>query len=469
MLFNSVQYFVFLPIVWAVFWSVPVGWRAHFLLLASYIFYASWSPAFAVMLFGLAVLNYLFGLWLERADANRRLILWGCIAFDLGVLGFFKYWNFFASSWTRLSQQLTASQSDPILVHVVLPLGISFFTFEFIHYLVDIYRGAMPVHNFSKFHVFVAFFPTQISGPIKRFQQFVPALSRLDRLDTALASEGLWLISLGLAKKIFLADKLSPIADAGFTAGSIAGHASSAEAWIATIAFSLQIYFDFSGYTDIARGSAQLLGVHIPVNFNAPYLATSPGDFWHRWHISLSTWLRDYVYIPLGGSRRGLRVMLGALLVTFLVGGLWHGAAWHFVVWGMFWGAVICLERVMTLVVTPKPAALGSIAGWLVTQCLVLVGWVIFRANTLGSAWELLRAMVRYQPGTETVTSTVVTNVMLVGMGLILLSYVGARGWRVLPPPWSRAVLGGMAAAVAFAYLLSSGPAIDQRFIYFQF
>jgi alginate O-acetyltransferase complex protein AlgI len=288
MLFNSFQYALFLPAVWLLFRLMPARLRVDVLLIASYVFYAFWSVPYAALMFVLAVANYLFGIAISRAQCWRRTVLWTCIAFDLTVLGLYKYWSFVLDNGAfALRFVLGASWEAPAL-GLLLPLGISFFTFEFIHYLVDVYRGHMPVHSFSKFHVFVAFFPTQIAGPIKRFQQFVPALARLKQLDAPLARDGLRLIALGLAKKVLLADKIAPIADAGFRAGS-AGDLGTWQAWIAALAFGLQIYFDFSGYTDIARGSAQLFGFHIPANFNAPYLASNVSDFWRRWHISLSS------------------------------------------------------------------------------------------------------------------------------------------------------------------------------------
>src|SRR5438874_2260115 len=299
----------------AVVTSLVDDLRVHVMLVASYVFYASWSVPYAAMIFGLVVMNYVFGLILGRATQRRKAVLAAFIGVDLAVLAIFKYFDFGLSSLAGGTNWLLGSSWNPPLLRLVLPLGISFFTFEFIHYLVDISRGAVAVHSFSKFHVFAAFFPTQIAGPIKRFQDFVPSLVTLGRFDPALAREGLWLIGRGLGKKVLLADRLAPIATAGFSTAS-GGAMGTGEAWLTALAFWLQIYFDFSGYTDIARGSAALFGFRIPINFDAPYLATSLTDFWHRWHISLSTWLRDYVYIPLGGSRVTKPVVVRNLLIT---------------------------------------------------------------------------------------------------------------------------------------------------------
>jgi alginate O-acetyltransferase complex protein AlgI len=468
MLFNSLEYAIFLPVTWLLFWLTPVRWRVELLLVASYVFYASWSPPFAGLMFALAVANYLFGLAVGRATRRRRLVLWACIIVDLLVLAFFKYWNFAADSWSFAVRSALGVVWQPPLLDVILPLGISFFTFEFIHYLVDIYRGHVPVHSFSKFHVFAAFFPTQIAGPIKRFQQFVPALATLDRFDPELARDGLRLIAIGLAKKVLLADKLAPIADAGFAAGA-AGRIGSTEAWIASLAFSLQIYFDFSGYTDIARGSAQLFGFRIPINFDAPYLATGVADFWRRWHISLSTWLRDYVFIPLGGSRHGLMVTLRNLLITMVLGGLWHGAAWHFVAWGFYWGVALSIDRLARAFLPSWRSAATVVAGWIVTQFVVLVGWVLFRAGSLAEAGLILRAMLTYQPGSGAVAAGATAYVLAVAVLLVLGSIIVRRRWYPALPAPMRPVFAGAALALALAYVAIAEPPTEQKFVYFQF
>ena len=470
MLFNSLDYAIFLPVTWVLFWLTPVRWRIELLLVASYVFYATWSPPYAALMFVLAVANYLFGLAVARAARHKRLVLWACIGVDLAVLGFFKYWNFAAESASVAVGAATDAAWEPPFLDLVLPLGISFFTFEFIHYLVDVYRGSVPVHSFSKFHVFAAFFPTQIAGPIKRFQEFVPALAGTRRFDPELAKDGLRLIAIGLMKKVLLADKLAPIADAGFEAGRI----GSGEAWIACLAFALQIYFDFSGYTDIARGSAQLFGFHIPINFDAPYLATSVSDFWRRWHISLSTWLRDYLFIPLGGSRRGLWVTVRNLLITMTLGGLWHGAAWHFVIWGVYWGVALSVDRVRRawlpsawLPLGPSPVT--AVVGWVLTQVVVLVGWALFRAETLDDAALFLRSMFVYEPSSDEVSIASALFVLAVAVSLVLGSVVARHGWRPTVPLVLRPVLLGVGLALVTAYVAIAEPPTDQRFVYFQF
>jgi alginate O-acetyltransferase complex protein AlgI len=477
MAFNSVIYAVFLLAAWAVYWVVPRRARIDVLLVASYLFYATWSVKYAALMFGLTLLNYLFGRVLGRAPRHRRLLLGLFVTIDLAVLGLFKYWNFFVGNAVGPLAAIGVAWM-PSFVDLILPLGISFFTFEFIHYLVDVGRGDVPVHGFRRFHVFAAFFPTQIAGPIKRFQQFVPNLDRLDGLAPSHLTEGLRLIALGWVKKVMLADTLAPIADAVFTAAHTRP-LGTLEAWAGVIAFSFQILFDFMAYTDIARGSARLFGFEIPINFNAPYLAHSVSDFWRRWHISLSTWFRDYVFIPLGGSRRGLATTLRNLLITMALGGLWHGAAWNFVVWGVYWGAALSIERAMlgarlALPTTRGVRWLAVGAGWLGTQVLVLVGWVFFRAP-LDDARTILTAMFTPQPMVETATVLVGVRAVLVaaGVAIAIVVLLGVRvgrapWWARLPVPL-RPVAVGAAVALALASAMVVGPATGPKFIYFQF
>lgn len=474
MLFNSLSYGVFLVVWWSVFWLAPARWRVDVLLVASYVFYASWSKKYAALMFLLTVMNYFFGLAVARAGRWRLLLLWLFLGVDLGALGIFKYWNFAAESlWAGLASAVGIRWRAPLL-DLILPLGISFFTFEFIHYLVDIYHGHVPVHSFRKFHVFAAFFPTQIAGPIKRFQQFVPNLDRIAAFDWSLAVDGLRLIGVGLVKKVLLADTLAPIAGAAFAAvGS--RPLGTLEAWVGVLAFSFQIYLDFSAYTDIARGSAQLFGFQILINFNSPYLARSVSDFWRRWHISLSTWLRDYLFIPLGGSRRTLAVTARNLLITMILGGLWHGAAWHFVAWGAFWGAVLVIDRARQAFVPLGGGRARTIIGWLTTQLIVLVGWVLFRAASVADAGVMLLAMFTYHPTVELAAlraalATVAVAVISAGAVAVLLGLVKppSSWWLRLPVP-IQPVAAGVAMAIALAVTFAVAPATAQKFIYFQF
>jgi len=331
MLFTSFQYLLFLPAVVLLYWLLPRKWRLPMLLVASYAFYMSWIPAFALLIFGLTLFNFLWGRLLHNATDKRKFVFGTGVAVNLLCLGVFKYVNFFVESVDAFLK--LATRHDPgWSVNIILPLAISFFTFEFIHYLFEIYRGNKPIDSFVLFALFAAFFPTQIAGPIKRYPDFQAQMQSEQKLKLSFFDEGIPLIVIGFAKKLLLADNLAVFVQMGLTDPGAYG---APELWLFTYAFAFQIYFDFSGYTDIARGSAMLFGYHIPINFNMPYIAKNMSDFWHRWHISLSTWLRDYLFIPLGGSRGNRWATNRHLFSTMALGGLWHGAGWNFVVCGV--------------------------------------------------------------------------------------------------------------------------------------
>jgi len=467
-LFNSLAYLIFLPTAWVAFWAVPVRRRLDVMLVSSYVFYASWSVPYAAMIFGLVVVNYVFGLILARA-AQRRPLLAAFIAFDVAVLGIFKYFDFFLTSAAGAANALFSAELQRRLLAVVLPLGISFFTFEFIHYLVDIYRGDVPVHSFTKFHVFAAFFPTQIAGPIKRFQQFVPSLATLGSFDADLAKEGLWLIGRGLVKKVLLGDRLAPWVNDGVRAAAD-GAIGTNDAWITMLAFALQVYFDFSGYTDIARGSAALFGFRIPINFDMPYLATSLADFWRRWHISLSSWLRDYIYFPLGGSRRPMAIVMLNLLITFVVAGLWHGAAWHYAAFGAMWGIGLGLQHFLrSRIALPASRAL-SVGGWLFTMVFYLASLAFFRCPDFDAAGVMLRAMAGQGIGAGTLSVRGSLFVIGTAAALMLTWLTSRRAWSVrVPLPRLSPIAWGAAASTVIVIASLAAPAGSEAFFYFQF
>jgi alginate O-acetyltransferase complex protein AlgI len=376
---------------------VPAKWRTILLLVASYVFYMSWKPIYGLLIFALTVLNYGLGMWLHRATAHRKLILIGTIVANLVVLGIFKY-AYFTHDVLNQALAPTGAQLSPITWQIILPLGISFFVFEFIHYISDIYRGDKPIKSFWQFALFPSFFPTQIAGPIKRYQDFVPQLNEEQHFKLKDLDEGFKLIIFGLFKKVIFADNLSTVVASAFAHPDLL---SGPDLWLAVYAFAFQIYFDFSGYTDIARGSAQLFGFKVPINFSLPYLAGSISEFWHRWHISLSTWLRDYLYIPLGGSKGGKLLTYRNLFLTMLLGGLWHGAAMHFVVWGAYQGILLIAHKEFRRLTATLPlirgaldSAVGKLISIVVTFHVVCIGWVFFRADTFESAcqiiWKLL-------------------------------------------------------------------------------
>lgn len=409
MLFNSFTYLLFLPLVVALHWMLPPLARRVLLLVASYIFYMHWMPTYGLLILGLTVANYLFGIAMGRWMDKRKAILTAALVFNLAGLCFFKYADFLLkSAWSALhlgasviGMNNLAAGSSPTL-NILLPLGISFFTFEFIHYLVDIYRGAKPMTNFWWFALFAAFFPSQIAGPIKRFQDFQEQLDANHKFDPQVFREGLGLIFIGLFKKMVLGDNLGHVVAVGFNNPAQMG---TLDAWMAAIGFTIQIYVDFSGYTDIGRGSAQLLGYKLPSNFNWPFLAANLTEFWRRWHISLSTWLRDYLFIPMGGSRVPNWKLKRNLFITMALGGLWHGADWHYVIWGMFHGAGLVVTKDWTDFVnrTPflsrcRPHALWHWAGVAFTFTFLIFACVLFRANDVPQALHVASRMFTVAP-----------------------------------------------------------------------
>jgi alginate O-acetyltransferase complex protein AlgI len=390
MLFNTVQFFLFLAVVLVLFYTAPRAWRKYILLAASYFFYASWNPKFIALLLTLTAIDYSAGIALERVRPGRKkLVLILSLSANLGFLGFFKYYNFLAANLGTLLGRPPRS----FWLDIVLPLGISFHTFQSMSYVVDVYRGEQrAIRNPIDYALFICFFPQLVAGPIVRARDFFRDLLDWRPPGGEDVSRGLFLLTLGLTKKMAFADPFARVADNYFS--HVAQYPGIPAAWSGVFAFGMQIYFDFSGYTDMAIGMAKLLGFHFPENFRRPYLASSITEFWRRWHISLSTWLRDYLYIPLGGNRHGALMTYRNLVLTMLLGGLWHGASWNFVIWGGYHGALLSLER---LVRGERPVTQDR--SWrypgkaLATFALVLIGWVFFRAKDLPESLAVLHQM----------------------------------------------------------------------------
>lgn len=479
MLFNSITYLLFLPAVVLVFWCLPVRLRTGFLVIASCYFYMSWLPVYGILLAALTVGNYFMGLSLDRfAKFKKPLLILG-LAGNLLTLAYFKYTDFLIGSINKCSQSIFAAPQPAFaLQHVLLPLGISFFVFEFIHYLTDIYKGSKPVKNFVEFSLFAAFFPSQIAGPIKRYQAFVKQLANPAKFSPEAVERGMQLLLQGLFKKVALADNLSPIVSQGF---AHAGALGFAEGWLTALAFAAQIYCDFSGYTDMGRGSAIMMGFDLPDNFNWPYLATNLSDFWKRWHISLSTWLRDYLYIPMGGSKCSkLRRHLN-LLITMLLGGLWHGASWHYVVWGGFHGLGLVLchsydallrgdNKLASALLAFHQTRKAKVISAALTFAFVLVGWVFFRADSTTEALQLLQSMFCARPSDY--LSEALAKYPAV-CALCLYAVYRLTFWGK-PITLSKAMslplpARGLAYVSLFVLAIGLAPSGDSPFIYFQF
>jgi alginate O-acetyltransferase complex protein AlgI len=402
MLFNSAQFvLLFLPVTLIGFfvlgrlglYRIALFW----LVLASLFFYGFFRVDYLLLLCVLTVLNFGFGRVLQ-ADFQRGTKRWWVLALgivmNLGVLGYFKYTNFFVENVDALFDLGWVMQK------VVLPIGISFFTFQKIAYLVDSYRGQTGKHDFLDFALFVSFFPQLIAGPIVHHKEMMPQFHRPEifRPSAANLAGGLTLFAIGMFKKVIVADTVSVWADAGFAAANAGAGFTFFEAWATALSFTFQIYFDFSGYTDMALGLALMIGVRLPINFDSPYKATSIIDFWRRWHITLSRFLRDYVYISLGGNRQGAARRYVNLMLTMLIGGLWHGAAWTFVVWGGLHGAYLVVNHAWNYARDRLGLSWGvrrwhALVGLLLTFAAVVVGWVFFRAESFAAAANVLRGM----------------------------------------------------------------------------
>jgi alginate O-acetyltransferase complex protein AlgI len=389
MLFNSLVFlFAFLPVTYAVFWllrSAPA--RYVWLTLTGYVFYGYWDPRFCLLMLFSTLVSYLAGIGILRfghVPRQRRALLAVAVSVDLLLLGFFKYAGFLARSANGVLEAAGLGAAVPV-VDVVLPVGISFYTFHTISYMVDAYRGQItPTRNFFEFSAYVSLFSQLVAGPIVRFRQIERDLEAIAAADrTRELALGCSFFVFGLVEKVLVADSLAHFVDPAFADPAAL---SMAGAWGATLGYTLQLYFDFSGYSSMAVGLGLLFGLHIPINFNSPYKARNPSDFWGRWHISLSTCMRDYLYIPLGGNRHGAWRTHRNLMLTMAIGGLWHGAAWTFVVWGVYHGVLLVLYRHLAPWWDRAPALAQRAAMFL----LALLGWVPFRASSFGDSAVVL-------------------------------------------------------------------------------
>jgi alginate O-acetyltransferase complex protein AlgI len=475
MLFQTPQFFVFLGVVLILFYSTPRKWRKFILLAASYYFYMSWIPVFILLLLSLTAIDYGAARWIAHTDAPRlrKTALVVSLSANLGLLGFFKYYNFFAEGIAQLLQwaHLLGLPSNAFALSIILPLGISFHTFQSMSYVIDVYRKQQePIRNPIDYALFISFFPQLVAGPIVRAREFFGDLYGWRKPSTAEASQGILLLLLGLAKKTIMADQFAQIANAYFQ--DPAKHPGILSAWSGTIAFGIQIYFDFSGYTDMAIGMAKLLGFHFPINFRRPYLASSITDFWHRWHISLSRWLRDYLYIPLGGNRGGRLETYRNLMLTMLLGGLWHGASWNFVVWGGYHGALLSVERTFRGRTIEDRRTESD--GWallypvkaVVTFALVMAGWVFFRTATFHQSLYVLGQMLTGSKGEMLIPAWMVSLALITLVLAVIEEKKACFETIAVGPAWA---YGAVCALLLLSVELVgfTGPAVP--FVYFQF
>ena len=477
MVFSSIEFlWFFMPAVLLAYAAVPPRWRNGLLAAVSLLFYAWGAHAIVFVFLASILLNYVAGRLIGRAlaqgrERTARRVMWAAVVGNLAVLFGWKYTVFAVDQLNGLIGLFgDGSIPEP---SITLPIGISFFTFHGISYVVDVTRGqARPMRGIADYAQYMAFFPQLIAGPIIRYRQIEDQIRtpppRSRRLDDI--AEGFPRFALGLCKKVLIADQVAPIADAAF---SDADALTAPAAWIGALAFSVQIYFDFSGYSDMAIGLARMFGFRFPENFDRPYSAVSMTDFWRRWHITLSRWFRDYVYIPLGGSRVSQAVTVRNLLLIFLLVGAWHGAAWTFVLWGLYNGALLVAERVSGVVRLPdERLAVIRRAG---TFLFVVLGWVLFRAAGVGEAADVYSAMFSFETGALPARlDEVMTPQPLVALGVGLATVLLPRRLvlgRVLEGGWRGPSLGARVAVVAAAPLAAISVAAGSfsPFLYFQF
>jgi alginate O-acetyltransferase complex protein AlgI len=479
MLFNSLTFLIFLGFTLLFYYKLPFRAQNLFLLGASYLFYGWWDYRFLFLLLFTSAFDYFCALLMDKQSdtKRRRWLLVFSLASNLGVLCAFKYFNFFAESFAQVLSVFGMKASLPVL-HVILPVGISFYTFLSMSYTIDVYRREIKAtRDPVAFLLFVSFFPHLVAGPIVRASFLLPQCERPRVIIPREVVTGVWLILLGYVKKVVIADRLAGVVNLGFPnhGGPLYGDANS---WFVLYAFAFQIYGDFSGYSDIARGLSKLMGFELPVNFRAPYLVTNPAEFWRHWHITLSTWLRDYLYIPLGGNRKGAGRTYVNLIVTMLLGGLWHGAGIAFVLWGAYQGLLLVIHRAWTLARKPWAGNTDAkrLQPWtrvlttIVFFHVICIGWLFFRVGALEGPVQFtaienhLRALVHFDLASG--LSEFAWPVLLLGTLALFLQWKCEamdrfHSWRTR---WQ--VLGVVGALAGIAGL---GVFEKTQFIYFQF
>lgn len=406
MLFNSLNFLIFLPIVFLLYWFVfkPLKWQNLLVVVASYVFYGWWDWRFLILIAITSLCSYLSGILLEENEGNRKqqkIISAANIVLNLAILGVFKYYNFFTDNISTLCESF-GYKLDWVTLDIILPVGISFYTFQALSYTIDVYRGQIKAtRNIVEFFAFISFFPQLVAGPIERATNLLPQFQKDRQFDYAKAVDGCRQMLWGFFKKMVVADTCAGCAN---TIWGSYTEQTGFVLWIGALFFTFQIYCDFSGYSDIAIGTARLFGINLKRNFNVPYFSRSIPEFWRRWHISLMTWFRDYIYFPLGGSRCAKWKVIRNTLIVFGVSGLWHGANWTFVAWGLYHAFLIALFILLGINTKAKDVvasgkvlpSLKETFQMLVTFLLSVIGWVIFRAESIGQAIEYLKKMFSY-------------------------------------------------------------------------
>jgi D-alanyl-lipoteichoic acid acyltransferase DltB (MBOAT superfamily) len=481
MFFNSLTFFIFFGIVVCLYFALPHRWQNRMLLFASYFFYAWWDWRFLSLIMVCTVTEYLCGIQIynQQSTQGKRTFLWISVITNLTLLGFFKYFNFFVGSSIVILSTL-GIHANIATLHIILPLGISFYIFRSMSYSIDIYRCEMePTHKFFDYALFVAFFPLLMAGPIERAKNLLPQIVNERHLDKDQILRGIQLIFWGLFKKVFVADNLAIIVDQVYKSSTATG----AEYVIATWAFAIQIYSDFSGYTDIARGTSKCLGFKIMHNFKQPYFAINPSDHWRRWHISLTSWLRDYLYVPLGGNGKGTWITYRNIFVTMFLCGLWHGAAWNFVIWGAYHGILLSIYRIINSNKRSNSIAASSVWSYFLKAFimfqLITVGFIFFRAQSVDQISIIFKSFLMLSLNLSQFISMLSEVVLFSALPILVMAFQTIRELR---PSWfsEGTFLKNLellhlplpAKSIAYgilAYLLCLYGAKAQSFIYLQF
>ena len=472
MLFNSLPFAVFLPIVFAVYWALRNSLRSQnvMLLVASYIFYGWWDARFLSLIVASTVVDYLLGQYLAVATnaLKRKLLLTASMIFNLGLLGVFKYYNFFMENFMEIANSV-GLHTNPVLLKIALPVGISFYTFQTMSYTIDIYRKQLePTKDFIAFAAFVGYFPQLVAGPIERASNLLPQMSKRRYFDYQKAVDGMRQALWGFFKKVVIADAVASLVDQAF--GDPNGFSAIALITGALL-FSIQIYCDFSGYSDIAIGISKLFGIDLMQNFRTPYFSRDIAEFWRRWHISLSTWFRDYLYIPLGGSRGSTALKVRNTFAIFIVSGFWHGANWTFIIWGLI-NALLFLPLLLAKRNRSNlnDAEISDLHRILLTFSITTIAWIFFRADSLSHAIDYLQNIAIWNSGKSlSIKPTLVVYIALLFFG----DWIGRKHDFTLntlsegilsKSPWLRLTL-----YLSLAYLIMLYIGGQQNFIYFQF
>jgi alginate O-acetyltransferase complex protein AlgI len=424
MIFNSIQYLIFFPIVFILYWAIHKKhrWQNILLLIASYVFYGWWDWRFLSLIIFSSFVDYGVGIQMyqSKSEAKRKLWLYASLLSNLGLLGVFKYFNFFTDTFAQ-TMLLAGWKVDALTLDLILPVGISFYTFQTMSYTIDIYRKQLkPTTNLISFFTYVSLFPQLVAGPIERASNLLPQIELKRKFNIDIFKAGLFQIFIGLLRKIAIADNLGLYVDSVYA--NVEMHHTSTLA-IATVFYAFQIYFDFSGYSDIAIGSAKLLGFNFNRNFNLPYFSRSITEFWRRWHMSLSFWLRDYLYISLGGNRKGIRITYRNLMLTMLIGGLWHGSSWNFVIWGGIHGLMLSFEK---FIFGKFNAKSFGIFGYVYTFLIVCFSWIFFRTQSFESSLVFMQQFFSFDMQSPFIGDPYVfiNSLIMLGLGIMFDSFL---------------------------------------------